>query len=723
MIASSWVKRKAQEALNAEAPRGDVSKHNGPVRPATLLLQQATAWTKHWTTKGEALDYAKIQSALGCLPEVPLQQLLPTQLTVRSLLSVSSQMRGKAPGPDRWAAEHFLLLPQDWWQAFLNLWHHILKSGSVPLEWRKVMIALVCKPTGGTRPLGFCQIAWRISAKAVNKCLRTWACSWAGHGASGAAPSRSINDAHSRPLLARRAGVCHFVKQDLSSFFDSIDIPAALMLLERLGAPPALCQLIKAFYNGQTRLFKHERYFSPQWVSDCRGCVQGCPFSPTIALALGQLWSVYCSTPRTNNLIYMDDRVLWPCPGTDSPHEVLSVALGKSAEYDKVFGFQCRPSQCAVAQPEHDHMLDDFASEHRYPTTSVLEILGIVLHFNGEHNSLLKLKMRELLLRLRYLRLCRPSLNVAKQVAGSLIASAMVWASGVAMPERQEIDLIRSELWPVLRPHFTDETPWFMVCAIHGWEWDPLWLCQWRALQAAWRFERVPPAWLETVPIADAFPTWMSILPVAAETMAEQGWEVSPRGHAISRVDSQGTLRTFEFGCGAISVLRNWFEEASQHHALHKCGRVKNFLHRREEGLAVGLDLPKPPAECQFALRGHKLLGKDGPLEIRRAAHATGGTGWHVAAKTASPTPNANCLLVWCTQPEPPTFGVELPADGSVEKRHPKASKSCAGEIVCGSVGTVSSCADVAGLQLLCKCTIPAPGRGGQIRGRCYPRD
>ena len=390
------------------------------------------------------------------------------------------------------------------------------KSGSIPAEWQKVVIALVRKPTGGTRPLGLCQIAWRIGARPINKCLRQWVLSWAGHGALGAAPSRGINDAHSRLLWARRAGVCHFVKQDLSAFFDHIDIRAALMLLGKLGAPPD-------FYDGQTRIFKHERYFSPRWISGCRGCVQGCPFSPTIALAFGHLWSVYCSTPHTDNLIYIDDRVIWPSPGSDRPHASLSVALSKSAEYDGIFGFQCRPSKCAVAQPANDHTLDAFAAEHRYPTTSVLEILGIVLHFNGEQNSLLKLKMRELLLRLRYLRLCRPSLTVAKQVAGSLVASATVWASGVAVPEMQEIDLIRNELKAVLRPHFTDETPWFMVCAIHGWEWDPIWLCQWRALQSAGRFKTKPPAWLETVPISHAYPTWMSVLPVAAQAIADQG--------------------------------------------------------------------------------------------------------------------------------------------------------------------------------------------------------
>ena len=123
----------------------------------------------------------------------------------------------------------------------------------------------------------------------------------------------------------------------------------------------------------------------------------------------------------------------------------------------------------------------------------------------------------------------------------------------------------------------------------------------------------------------------------------------------ITRVDTQGVLRTFEFGCDAISVLRYWLEEAAQQRALHQCGGVKRSLHRRGEGVAVGLDLPKPPAECHFALRGHKLLGREGPLETRRAAHATGGTTWHVAAKL------------------PPTLGLEVQPYREHEMWHPDA--------------------------------------------------
>ena len=678
--ASSWVKRKAEEALNAEACKEDVSRHNGPVHPATKLLQQAEVWTKHWTARSQELDYAKIQSALECLPQAQAHQSVQHLLSMHSLLAAAAKMRGKAPGPDRWAAEHFLLLPVEWWQAFHGLWQQILKLGSIPDEWKKVMVTLVCKPAGGTRPLGLCQIAWRIGARALNKCLKGWVLSWTGHGALGAAPTRGVNDAHSRLLLARKAGVCHFVKQDLSAFFDHIDVRAALMLMEKLGAPSDLCHLIKAFYVGQTRLFKLERYFSPQWISGCRGCVQGCPFSPTIALAFGHLWSVYCSTPHTDNLIYVDDRVLWPRDGSVSPQVALSAALHRSAEYDSIFGFKCRPSKCAVAQPAFDHTLDAFAAEHRYPIASSLEVLGVVLHFDGEHTSLLKLKMRELLLRLRYLRLCRPSLKVAKQVAGSLIASAMVWASGVAVPESQEIDLIRNELRAVLRPHFTDETPWFMVCAIHGWEWDPWWLCQWRALQAAWRFHTNPPTWLDTVPIANAFPTWMSVFPVATQAIADRGWEVSDTGRVITRVDAQGNLRSFEFGCDAMRILRHWLEEVAQQDALHRCGRVKRSLHRRDAGLAVGLDLPKPPPDCHFALGGHRLLGKEGPLEIRRAAHATGGTGWHMAAKLQLPSNvPTTCLcgalnpsrphLVWsCSHTEHMRQGISMPVDRAQER-------------------------------------------------------
>ena len=586
-------------------------------------------------------------------------------------------MRGKAPGPDRWEANHYLSLPPAWWEAFCDLWSLVLRSGHIPATWKQVLIALISKPSGGTRPLGLCQLAWRIGARAVNKSVRAWILSWTEHGSLGSAPSRGIGDAHSRLLWARRAGVQHFIKQDLSKFFDCIDIHAAVMVLQRLGAPTDLCRLISQFYTGQTRLFKFERYFSPRWTQVSRGCIQGCPLSPTIALALGHLWSIHCTVPGTNNLIYVDDRVIWP---TSANVASLEAALDKSKEYDQVLGFECRPSKCGVAQPFQDHTLDALSESRGYPVQHSLEILGIVIHFNGETHSLLKLRLRLLVLRLRFLRVCRPSMQVAKQVASSLITSAMVWAAGVAIPDKQELDHIRQELRAVLKPHFTDEAPWFLICAVHGWEFDPAWICQWRALQAAWRFHTNSPEWLDTVPLADAFPRWMQVLPVAAQAIAEHGWEASPTGHEIYRFDVDGNQRCYGFGCDSIQVLRHWLEEAFQHRHLHMCGRVRRSYHRREEGLAVGLDLPRPDASTHYALSAHRLLGKDGSLEQRRAAFATGGTGWYAAAKARLPdSQGITCIcgdrlpsrphLTWrCPGTAALRAGVRIPRDRAEER-------------------------------------------------------
>ena len=83
---------------------------------------------------------------------------------------------------------------------------------------------------------------------------------------------------------------------------------------------------------------------------------------------------------------------------------------------------------------------------------------------------------------------------------------------------------------------------------------------------------------------------------------------------------------------------------------------------------------------CHFALRGHQLLGREGPLEVRRAAHATGGTGWHMAAKLQLPPQlQTACMcgarnpsrphLVWnCPQTEVLRGGIQAPGNRAQER-------------------------------------------------------
>ena len=93
-------------------------------------------------------------------------------VTPAGLKATAKQMAGKAPGPDSWTAEHFLSLPDRWWEAFSRLWQAILLGAPVPQEWRRSLVALLPKKVVATRPIGLLQIAWRIGAKAVCRQLR-----------------------------------------------------------------------------------------------------------------------------------------------------------------------------------------------------------------------------------------------------------------------------------------------------------------------------------------------------------------------------------------------------------------------------------------------------------------------------------------------------------------------------------------------------------------------
>ena len=62
------------------------------------------------------------------------------------------------------------------------------------------------------------------------------------------------------------------------------------------------------------------------------------------------------------------------------------------------------------------------------------------------------------------------------------------WASGVVSPAEADLLALRTEIRSLLSLHFTEEAPWILITAVHGWDFDPLWVRDWRAILAAWRF-------------------------------------------------------------------------------------------------------------------------------------------------------------------------------------------------------------------------------------------
>ena len=651
---TAWVKRKAEEALQHERASLLPPEAVQTVHPAAFVAREAETWKQKWTAAAHTLDYSAVDAALKVLPEPPVTAPLSLKLDADMLRKAAGSMKTKAAGADQFGAEALLRLPAQWWQALADLWNCILRAGKVPLLWKRIVVSLLPKKGEESRPIGLCPVVWRAGAKALNRLLRPWLEQWLNESTLGAAPGRSTADAHGRLLMARRRGVRHYVKQDLSSFFDSIDLEATQRLLQKLGAPPALGPLIRSFYQSQVRVFKCKTFYSSEWVTVSRGVIQGCPLSPTIAVAFGRLWADFCRTPRTKNLIFVDDRVIWPAPGVEAVEQALDQALDLCNTFDDTFGFKCRANKCAAIQPPGDSTLDDLASRRGYPCDNKLEVLGVVLQLDDAPDSLLKLQLDLVLCRLRYLRLCSAPIRIKKQVYTSLVVSALTWAAGVALPSLTDVESLRAETQAMLQPQFAKDAPFVLMWAAHGWQFEPQCVLNWRAMQVALRFVTKPPLWLREEESSGVLPSWQVLVPMAAEVCRSQRWTVSQVDSSVARVDDYGTPRVFRPGVDHFRVLQGWITDAFKQQAILKTGRVRQSYHRADPTRASGLDLPRPAPDARFALLGHACLATDDSLEVRRAALASGGSGWYAAARKQAPKGfevTCRCGLQWPSRP------------------------------------------------------------------------
>ena len=215
--ARSWIKKKARQAADAEAQAAPL--HNLPhaVHPARVVQQQSSAWMRKWTSSPRSEEQDRLlQEVLHSVPQGTHQDMV-FHFEDEDLLRAARSMRGKMEGPDFWQADHFLQMPQLWWQQFAKLWTAVLSTSVVPQAWRRSWVLLLDKKINETRPISISPVAWRIGAKALNRKLLPWLNSFLDHRALGSAPARSASDVHARLFLAMRQNCNTFVQQDLSS--------------------------------------------------------------------------------------------------------------------------------------------------------------------------------------------------------------------------------------------------------------------------------------------------------------------------------------------------------------------------------------------------------------------------------------------------------------------------------------------------------------------------
>ncbi|CAE7578400.1 gcs-1 [Symbiodinium sp. CCMP2592] len=287
--ALAWVKRKADHQLAMEQSPQAHAGVPSSVHPASIVEEHGKVWLQHWKPESP-VNFDAVQRILDRVPGGPQSDIV-LQVEAEALMRATKAMRGKAMGPDRWSAELLLRLPVPWWEAAATLWNAVLSTKYVPRLWRRALIALVPKRLDEYRPIALCPVIWRAGAHCISRNVLPWMDTWLGHHTLGGAPCRGPGDAHARLFHAWQSGGKVFCQQDLTRFFDSLDVQAVGMVLRHLGAPAGLAELLASFYQDASRLFLHEGRSSSAWGSPARGLAQGCPLSPMAAVAVGHICS------------------------------------------------------------------------------------------------------------------------------------------------------------------------------------------------------------------------------------------------------------------------------------------------------------------------------------------------------------------------------------------------------------------------------------------------
>ncbi|CAE7784354.1 unnamed protein product, partial [Symbiodinium sp. CCMP2456] len=648
----AWVKERAAQALEASQQPPTLVSSVSAIHPSSVIATHGEEWTKLWTS--ERLDNKPRPELLRILEALPQRDVWSTCLTISPtcLQASAKTMVGKAPGPDSWAAEHFLQMPDQWWRGFSSLWQCLLNGAEAPKEWRRSLVALLPKKIIATRPIGLLQTAYRIGAKAVSRLLREWTLSWTSSSAFGGAPNFSTADAHFRVHCAFSRGVRNFIVQDLKSFFDCLHLQDVLPILGKLGAPPCLQHLLASVYNGSERLFTSRGFAAPRWASATRGLVQGDPLSPLLALTVGHLWATHVLRGPAKGLMYVDDRLVWVEP---SPQQVMHMkaAVQRSQEFDRALQLVCEPSKCAVVTAGASSPFLPLAQQLGYPIQQTLEILGVTLDLQEGNASPLRLAPEKLLWRLRFLQRLPATLPRKIKLLWPLVFASAFWCAGVAAPDSTFLQQLQFETLRVFPKSFTHEVPIFLQHALLGWHTSPFFLRDYTALRRACRFATHRPLWLEDAPLTEGAAPWRVLLPEAAEALQRQGWSALPNGQGIRRVDAQGNSREFLFGQTNLRTLHFWLVEAFVSQGVHKCKRVCATYHRQDSECARGLCLPKPPRHSAFDFTVHrKTFLNSSSLSVHRAAAAAGSSYWYYQAGRKG-APGLGSNLCMCGLKEP----------------------------------------------------------------------
>ncbi|CAE7286667.1 unnamed protein product [Symbiodinium sp. CCMP2592] len=605
----AWVKHRARDDadLKRPVPAATSGVLAQAIHPVRIVDEAEHVWMDKWGRKPSSHGCDAVSNLLSAVPALPMFQEWLPDLSGAALRRVAMSMKGKAAGPDSWRIEDWLLLPDGFWCSLSRLWLQVLACGVVPARWSEGQVVLIPKPSHGMRPLTVLNVAWRIGAKAVAMSLRGWTTSWASCRTLGGVSRRSTRDVYLQVLESLDCDENCYVQQDLSKFFDSVQVPQLLLTLERFGAPSTLRDLVRGFYDSHFRVFSYMGTCGKRWRRITSGIAQGCPLSPVLVATVMATWSICVegtgnSTPgAVRTVSFVDDRLVW-CASAD------------------------------VLRHQRSHAGAALAASFNYEAHDFLDLLGIRITLHAGQVPVVG----------------RFELSRARR---------LIHFIGVT-PAALEEDLVKlnNEATWLLGTRNVADAARVVLCEVAGWDAWPSFAYQKSALAEAIRLASTSLDWIEDAPLTFVCRKWYDLLPVTNEVLRALGWWTNPAGTHLFRRDSVGDLRQFQLGVDNREVILEWLRDVHRRLRLASCSRVCRSLHRDPQpDLAQGLDLPGPPPESLCLFQGHVKAWKRARDSVDRATALAGGcSSWYkVKRDYTSSLPAASQIRCLCGLRQP----------------------------------------------------------------------
>jgi len=317
---NEWIKRPAQVARPFVTTDGSRLHSKSEVCSAVK-----THWTSVWN-KAKSLSplsgeeqWSLLQNHLPAEPQLVVTERPPVQ----SVIELASHMQGAA-GADKWFSQELKHLPFETWITFWDITARWEAAGTAPKILKAIRQINLPKPGKAVnneipisqlRPISIYSCFWRLytSAWARSTVLRSWRQATLDTAIGGGAGQPGCED-----LAADALDDFHehgfSGSLDYSLCFDCVDPRLATRVMQHLGLPCQLCQVLNSVWRSQTRYIQWTDHTDPIPLHSSHGLPQGDAMSP-LALAtllhagLAFVKTQTLDTPGTDkHFIFMDDR-------------------------------------------------------------------------------------------------------------------------------------------------------------------------------------------------------------------------------------------------------------------------------------------------------------------------------------------------------------------------------------------------------------------------------